>query len=178
MVTNYIRKRLSIQNEKNWSLDRALGNPASQKQRRWLLLHLLLLPVSNFSVITFAVSLSLHSLFCLYIFPSLSLHSLFFDFTFAVLCLYIQRTYILYIHSALSLHSFCSVFTFSLLSLHSLCSVFTFSPLCLYILTPLSLHSHCSVSWCILDSGGGAPIKKLAGAIKNTTSEQKHAPRV
>ena len=84
-----------------------------------------------FSLFKFAVSLSLHSLFCLYIFPSLSLHSLFSDFTFAVLCLYIQRTYILYIHSALSLHS--------------LCSVFTFSPLCLYILTPLSLHSHCSL---------------------------------
>ena len=34
MVTNYTRKRLNIQNEKNWSKDRALGDPTSQKRRR------------------------------------------------------------------------------------------------------------------------------------------------
>ena len=34
VVTNYIRKRLSIQNEKNWSQDRALMDPTSQKGRR------------------------------------------------------------------------------------------------------------------------------------------------
>ena len=34
VVTNYIRKRLSIQNEKNRSQDRALGDPSSQKRRR------------------------------------------------------------------------------------------------------------------------------------------------
>ena len=34
IVTNYIRKRLSIQNEKNWSQDRALGDPTSQERRR------------------------------------------------------------------------------------------------------------------------------------------------
>ena len=77
------------------------------------------------------------SLLCLYIHSSLTLHLLFSVFTFR------ERTFFTF---TLSLHSFCSVFTFSLLSLHSLCSVFTFSPLCLYILTPLSLHSHCSVS--------------------------------
>ena len=31
--TNYIRRRLSIQNKKNWSQDRALGDPTSQKGR-------------------------------------------------------------------------------------------------------------------------------------------------
>ena len=34
VVTNYIRKRLSIQNKKNWFQDRALGDPTSQKRRR------------------------------------------------------------------------------------------------------------------------------------------------
>ena len=34
VVTDYIRKRPSIQNEKNWSQDRALGNPTSRKRRR------------------------------------------------------------------------------------------------------------------------------------------------
>ena len=34
VVTNYIRKRLGIQNEKNRSQDRALGDPSSQKRRR------------------------------------------------------------------------------------------------------------------------------------------------
>ena len=34
VATNYIRKRLSIHNEKNWSQDRALGDPTSQKRRR------------------------------------------------------------------------------------------------------------------------------------------------
>ena len=34
MLTNYIRKRLSMQNEKNKFQDRALGDPASQKRRR------------------------------------------------------------------------------------------------------------------------------------------------
>ena len=34
MVTNYIRKRLSIQNKKNWFQDRALGDPTCQKRRR------------------------------------------------------------------------------------------------------------------------------------------------
>ena len=34
-LSNYIRKRLSIQNKKNWSQDRALGDPTSQKRRRW-----------------------------------------------------------------------------------------------------------------------------------------------
>ena len=39
VVTNYIRKRLSIQNEKNWSLDRALGNSTSQKRRRFYFIY-------------------------------------------------------------------------------------------------------------------------------------------
>ena len=34
VVTNYIRKRLSIQNKKNWSQDRALGDPTNEKRRR------------------------------------------------------------------------------------------------------------------------------------------------
>ena len=34
MVTNDMRKRLSIQNEKNCSQDRALGDPTSEKGRR------------------------------------------------------------------------------------------------------------------------------------------------
>ena len=31
VVTDYIRKRLSIQNEENWSQDGTLGDPTSQK---------------------------------------------------------------------------------------------------------------------------------------------------
>ena len=31
VVTGYIRKRLSIQNEENWSQDRTMGDPTSQK---------------------------------------------------------------------------------------------------------------------------------------------------
>ena len=34
VVTNYTRNRLSIQNEKNWSQDRALGDPTNEKRRR------------------------------------------------------------------------------------------------------------------------------------------------
>ena len=34
MVTDYIRRRLSIQNKKNRSQDRALGDATSQKRRR------------------------------------------------------------------------------------------------------------------------------------------------
>ena len=33
-MTSYIRMRLNIQNEKNWSQDRALGDPTSQQRRR------------------------------------------------------------------------------------------------------------------------------------------------
>ena len=31
VVTDYIRKRLNIQNEENWSQDGTLGDPTSQK---------------------------------------------------------------------------------------------------------------------------------------------------
>ena len=34
VVTDYIRTRLSIQNEENWSQNRTLGDPTSQKWRR------------------------------------------------------------------------------------------------------------------------------------------------
>ena len=34
VVTDYIRKRLSIQNEENWSQDGTLWDPTSQKWRR------------------------------------------------------------------------------------------------------------------------------------------------
>ena len=34
VVTNYIRTRPSIQNKKNWSKHRALGDPTSQKRTR------------------------------------------------------------------------------------------------------------------------------------------------
>ena len=34
VVTDYIRKRLSIQNEENWSQDGTLGHPTGQKWRR------------------------------------------------------------------------------------------------------------------------------------------------